>query len=255
MEEVSQESAGATVTPPPKPPNDGGGLSSGPVQETTTPAEGNLVRDTVRNSNVDKVVISTDNDLHGDWITVTKSKKLGKNRAKIRNNKFPDSDDNKGKVDNGREPTNQGAGSNRFSRSQAFVALKSSTAPSNTPAHSSPKVRSLPGDIKTMLDVVMVSPNHMRFVDEPKPPDATSNNQSNVPHVEAADHAGSSDMEEVSDQEDVQDPQGHAGGLWALIPLHSNFSFQVVDVFPQAISVLVEAGASKWVCIGVYGCP
>ncbi|KAJ1391101.1 fatty acid desaturase [Sesbania bispinosa] len=56
-----------------------------------------------------------------------------------------------------------------------------------------------------MLDVVLVSPNHLRFIDEAKPPDPASNDGSNVPHVGATDHVESSDMEEASDQEDGSD--------------------------------------------------
>ncbi|KAJ1381435.1 hypothetical protein SESBI_45150 [Sesbania bispinosa] len=220
---------------------------------------------------VNGVVISREEDLHGEWITINKIKKTVKNPVKGGTNIESDSDLNKGKVDSTKHAKNQGAEVNRFSslnvkssatqvsagpieintfsslpltqkiwtrrkRQRAeptFIQPKifsndfykpildavnkapvennkvdkgrkesssdqATTATSNSSAHDNKVIRTLPGNIKTTLDVVMVSPNHLRFVDEPKPPDPEHMNDPSSAHVEVGNHDDGYEMDEAA---------------------------------------------------------
>ncbi|KAJ1428093.1 ribonuclease H [Sesbania bispinosa] len=50
----------------------------------------------------------------------------------------------------------------------------------------------------------------------------------------------------------VEEARGQSGGIWALAPVGGSYSFQVVNVWQQVVSLQVSCGNSSWICTAIY---
>ncbi|KAJ1394297.1 hypothetical protein SESBI_34240 [Sesbania bispinosa] len=192
--------------PAPKPPDDGGGRntttaatvegSPAPHEEGTTvqPEHANPSMVNASNHGGVNSVTTEEERLHGDWLVVSRNRKPQKPRGKM---------DKKAKKRQRKEPkipfpkivseatyekilgklnASQSKQEQRPAVSEVMEASKfkekvgaSSKLITERPSSNKVPINILPNGIKTQLNVEMISPNQLRFVDEPKPPNLTNN--------------------------------------------------------------------------------
>lgn len=54
---------------------------------------------------------------------------------------------------------------------------------------------------------------------------------------------------------EIIEAQGHARGIWVLVEKSKLFQVEVLDTFPQAVTLKILKGTSCWVCTAIYANP